>query len=374
MVQEGWKWVAVHPEYPYSYTHDLRRIYPHQEALSDEEQAKLDELVSRHDALVAEHGEDAPEDVVAELNRLVEQIVAIQRRAESYAPEDISRAGAIVALSSEGMLRIERGFIKPEDEQPSSDEAPGDGNSTPPEPAGNTVKQGGASENGKVLSNQLMENLTAQRTIALQQCLTVKPDVALMAVVHALALRIFYRQEARSDSCLGLEAKVADPGTFAPDVNGSRAGQALARQHEEWARRMPADLRELWGWIATQEAETLLALLAYCAARTADAVHRSWERGTRALRHADELALAVKLDMADWWSPTRDSYLAHVSKAQILDAVREGVSERDADNLAGLKKDAMIDHAERLLADTRWLPTVLRGNPVTAAASEAAAG
>ena len=62
-----------------------------------------------------------------------------------------------------------------------------------------------------------MENLTAQRTIALQECLAAKPDVALMAVVHALALRIFYRQEAGSDTCLGLGAKVAEPGTFAPD-------------------------------------------------------------------------------------------------------------------------------------------------------------
>ena len=58
-----------------------------------------------------------------------------------------------------------------------------------------------------------------------------------------------------------------------------------------------------------------------------------------ALRHADQLALAVNLDMAEWWAPTRDSYLAHVSKAQILEAVREGVSEKEADGLAGLKKD-----------------------------------
>ena len=214
-----------------------------------------------------------------------------------------------------------------------------------------------------------MENLTAQRTIALQECLAVRPDAALMAVVHALALRVFYRREAPSDTCIGLEAKVAEPSRFAPDINESRAGQALARRHEEWARRMPAEIPELWGWIASQDAEALLALLAYCAARTTDAVQRSWDRGARALRHADQLALAVNLDMAEWWAPTRDSYLAHVSKAQILEAVREGVSEKDADALAGLKKDSMIDHAERLLAGTRWLPAVLRSNG-RAAASE----
>jgi ParB family transcriptional regulator, chromosome partitioning protein len=363
VMREGWKWVVVYPEYPHSYTHNLRRIYPHPVPPSDEEQTKLDELVCAQDTLIAEHGEDASEDAVAELDRLAEQIVAIQRRAESYLPEDISRAGAIVSLSSEGALRVERGFIKPEDERQAADEAQAPDGSKPtrPNPSGYAVKQDGAeSESGKPLSNQLMENLTAQRTIALQECLAGKPDVALMAVVHALTLRIFYRKETRSDTCLGLEAKVAEPGTFAPNVNESRAGQALARRHEEWARRMPSDVRELWDWIASQDAETLLALLAYCAARTADAIHRSWERGTGALRHADQLALTVSLDMAEWWAPTRDSYLAHVSKAQILEAVREGVSANDADNIAGLKKDPMIDHAERLLAGRRWLPDVLR--------------
>ena len=83
-MREGWKWVEVYPEYPYSYTQAMRRIYPQSVPLSEEESAKLDELVARHDALSAEHGEDAPDDVAAELDRLAEEIVAIQQRAESY--------------------------------------------------------------------------------------------------------------------------------------------------------------------------------------------------------------------------------------------------------------------------------------------------
>ena len=83
--------------------------------------------------------------------------------------------------------------------------------------------------------------------------------------------------------------------------------------------------------------------------------------------HADELALLLGLDMAEWWAPTRESYFAHVSKAHILEAVREGVSEKDADSLAGLKKDPMIEHAERLLSGKRWLPKILRGPIGTAA-------
>ena len=223
---------------------------------------------------------------------------------------------------------------------------------------------GAVMENGKPLSNQLIENLTAHRTVALQECLAGKAEAALMAVVHALALRVFYRQEFRPDTCLGIEAKVADPSTFAPNIHESRAGQALARRHEDWARKLPTDRAELWNWVIAQDAETLLALLAYCAARTVDTVHRSWERGPR---HADALALMVGLDMAQWWTPTRENYFAHVAKAHILEAVREGASEKEADSLAGLKKDAMIEHAERLLLGKRWLPTILRGDPGTTA-------
>jgi ParB family chromosome partitioning protein len=64
--------------------------------------------------------------------------------------------------------------------------------------------------------------------------------------------------------------------------------------------------------------------------------------------------------MAAWWQPTAERYLGRVPKARILEAVREGVSERDAEEIAGLKKDAMILHAERLLAGAGWLPEVLR--------------
>jgi len=33
---------------------------------------------------------------------------------------------------------------------------------------------------------------------------------------------------------------------------------------------------------------------------------------------ADQLAQAVNLDMADWWTPTGESYLGRVKKDQIL--------------------------------------------------------
>jgi ParB family chromosome partitioning protein len=65
-----------------------------------------------------------------------------------------------------------------------------------------------------------------------------------------------------------------------------------------------------------------------------------------------------------------DLYLGRVSKARILQAVREGKGERAAERIAHLKKGEMAGQAQELLAGSGWLPEPLRtpGQAVTAAA------
>jgi ParB family transcriptional regulator, chromosome partitioning protein len=220
---------------------------------------------------------------------------------------------------------------------------------------------------------RLQERHTAQRTLALQERLAAEPATGIAAVAHALALQTFYGPTYDPDTCLGLELKQTTLQRAEPAIEESRAGQGLAQRHEHWAQKLPRDSGELWDWILAQDFSTRRRLLIYCAARTLDAVHYSWQEGSRGLRHAQLLAEALALDMAEWWEPTRESYLAHVSKARILQAVREGVSEEAAGRLAGLKKDAMIDEAERLLKGSRWLPELLRAKPQPAAEHTAAA-
>ena len=87
---------------------------------------------------------------------------------------------------------------------------------------------------------------------------------------------------------------------------------------------------------------------------------RRHDPGAGRLADADELARALNLDMAQWWQPTKASYLGRVTKAQALDAVAEGVSREAAENLAKLKKDALAALAEERLAGTGWLPAILQ--------------
>jgi ParB family chromosome partitioning protein len=60
------------------------------------------------------------------------------------------------------------------------------------------------------------------------------------------------------------------------------------------------------------------------------------------------------------WRPTVANYLGRVTKFRILEAVREGAGERAAQLIDHLKKGEMAKEAERLLADSGWLPEPLR--------------
>jgi len=129
-------------------------------------------------------------------------------------------------------------------------------------------------------------------------------------------------------------------------------------------------LGELWGVLQGFDGDSRQALFAHCAATTVNATHEPWNRSPGRLAHADRLAEAVGLDMtAAGWAPTAENYLGRVTKARILQAVREAKGEQAAQLIDHLKKPEMAKEAERLLAGTGWLPEPLRtpgaqANPV----------
>ncbi|RUV07848.1 DNA-binding protein, partial [Mesorhizobium sp. M5C.F.Ca.IN.020.32.2.1] len=91
------------------------------------------------------------------------------------------------------------------------------------------------------------------------------------------------------------------------------------------------------------------------------------------LREADRLSHATGLDMVDaGWRPTVENYLGRVTKSRILEAVREGAGEQAAQLIDHLKKGDMAKEAERLLAESGWLPEPLRLSGDDARAGEPA--
>jgi ParB family transcriptional regulator, chromosome partitioning protein len=99
------------------------------------------------------------------------------------------------------------------------------------------------------------------------------------------------------------------------------------------------------------------------------------DRRPGAIAHGNVVARDVGLDMvAAGWTPTVDNYLGRVPKARILEAVREGCGEKEAQLIDHLKKGDMAREAERLLADRGWLPESLRLPEIDAISDEAEDG
>ncbi len=143
-------------------------------------------------------------------SRTVES-AAIRVEAIRFDPVEIARAGAFVSIDGSGHLRVERGYVRPEDEMPVEQEPEAEAERDP-QPAiaarGETdveTVQGDAmnapepeeDEGLKPIPDRLMTELTAHRTLALRCALSEQPDVAFLAALHALCLKAFYRYAAR---------------------------------------------------------------------------------------------------------------------------------------------------------------------------------
>ena len=365
--KEGWKWAEAHIDFPRAL--GLARVYPHPVERPQEEAARMAALSEEYDALVSEW--DAVEDLPPEVEaRFAEIDAALDAFGDGTAfdPDEIARGGVFVILGLDGVARIERGLIRPEDMPAPEPEA----NSGGEEVTGPENGQEGASaeadeadeDAGAPLSERLVLDLTAHRTLALRDALGASPTVALSAVVHSLALFAFYPPYDRA-SCLEIKGVSTYLDGHAPGIGESRAGRSIAERHERWAVRLPKEAADLWAFVQGLAATDLLDLLAHCASLTVNAVRTPFDRKPGAWAHADRLAEAVDLDMTGYWSPTVASYLGRVTKARIGEAVREAVSDEAAERIGGMKKPDMASEAEALLAGKGWLPSLLRA-PVRA--------
>ena len=295
---------------------------------------------------------------------------ALQDRPVQFDADEVARAGAFVSIDRSGRLRVERGYVRPEDEPPveepeakadashaeerSEDADAIDADETPVDTDDEEEDDG-----IRPLSDRLMSELTAHRTVALRDALANDPHTAFLAALHAMTLRLFYRYGL--DTCVEIEPRSAAFGSHALGLGETSYAQSLEASMENWLKALPKHPEDLWDALRAFDSDSRDLLFAYCVAMTVNAVYEPYNRKPRALAHADTLAAAVGLDMAKaGWSPKADSYLARVTKARILEAVREAKGDEAADRIAGFKKPAMVEAAAELLDGSGWLPEPLR--------------
>lgn len=373
---EGWRWIDAAPDFPYGHTYGLRQLRGTPVEITAEEQATRDALQAEFDALVAEHEDlpELPDEVDERLGELETAIEALDQRPLTFDPDEVSRAGVFVSIAPDGSLRIERGFVRPEDELPLELERSGmaqgddgsvhagtdyDGDRVDIDSDMDVAPEPEEDEGLRPIPDRLMAELTAYRTLALRDAVARSPEVAFRACLHALVLRLFYRYAL--DSCLELDAKQVGFGQQEPGLGDTASAQAIDARQKMLADLLPAQPEALWDALAEMDDEQRQSLFAHCVACAVNATFEAYNRRPRALAHADRLAQAVDLDMAAaGWTPTVDTFFGRVTKARIVQAVTEAKGERTAESIAHLKKPDMAARAAVLLEGSGWLPEPLR--------------
>ena len=383
------------PDFPYGHTFGLRQLRGETVPFSAEEDATGRALQAEYARLEEEHAgaDDLPEEVDQRLAEIEGLLAALDERPSVFDPAEVARAGAFLSISSEGRLRVERGYVRPEDELPVALEpdpdvgAPMPGNEDGLDSArstyadegeraaamamrvgaeGHAVQAGSETsaepeeEDGiRLLPDRLLTELTAHRTLALRYALGDHPEIAFLAALHALCLKLFYGYGL--NTCLELDVKSVTFSAQAPGLNDTGLARTLMDRHQFWLAALPRQPEDLWAVLSEFDLPQRQSLFAHCIGQGVNAVHEAHNRRPKALAHADVLATAVDLDMARaGWTPTVDGYLGRVTKARILQAVREAKGADAAERIATLKKGEMAEKAEALLAGSGWLPEPLR--------------
>ncbi|GKT00491.1 hypothetical protein AVKW3434_13900 [Acidovorax sp. SUPP3434] len=359
---EGWGWVDVAPRATYADLHQFQRMRSKRREPSKAEAKRIAKLEAQQRKLqdrLDDENEDMTDEQAQtmqdEMDSLGNELEAFERTLVVYPARGMATAGAVVSLDHMGGVIVHRGLLR-EGQAKALREQERGGHS-----ANDEAEHGSGRQKAKLtISEKLVKRLSAHRTAALQAEVARHPHVALVAVVHRLALRVIH------DAHYGLPINItANPQDrleqYAPDVAEAPAAVGMRQVREAWGKRLPSDPDALFAELLAMPQQELLSLVAVCVGSTVTAIASREDEAPAAA-----LAQAVGLDMHAWWTPTAAGYFDHVSKAKALEGVR-AFAAGEVNRLDKLKKAQIASEAERLAAGTGWLPAMFRAPEETQA-------
>lgn len=358
---EGWAWVEAVPHLSHADRQAFQNAPKRRREPTAREARRIVSLqarIGKTDAALETaydvEDEDKAEALHRQRERLTKKLQAAEDALQGYAPDVRAVAGVIVTLDSDGDVLMHRGLLREAEakalrtlerlrngKQGTEDDQREDEDAGQPKVAS--------------VSDRLAQRLSAHRTAALRIEFARHPQVALAALVRDMVQAIL-RDGYGGNFPIGVRLTVRTRlETLAPDWSESPAAIALRELQQASAGRLPEDDADLFAVLLALPQDELVQLLAVCVASAVDVVT---PRASQTTPGAG-LAQAVGLDMAVWWKPTAESYFRHVSKAVILDAVRQFAPSHVA-RLSKLKKAEIANEAERLVEGTGWMPAFFK--------------
>ncbi|RQQ79035.1 ParB/RepB/Spo0J family partition protein [Burkholderia stagnalis] len=365
---DGWLWVEARPTFDYDEQRPYTTLHAEQTPLTSEQQAEYDKLQKLQDEICdrlqasddAEEGseghlsDEAYGDLERESDALNLAMNEYDEREGFYTAEQKKVSGVVVTVDYKGDLQIYRALVRREDQKEAR---------TVLQAAGAQVPRGLTKTARGVHSEKLILNMTAHRTAAVRTALVANADVALVTTVHRLALQFIYKRHSDLSAVrIKMDVPMHPVSRVAPEVAEQSQYGAFSAAVAAVKESLPKNPNDLFGWLLSQPQAVILNILAVCTAISLNGVSRAEEGNP-----INAIAGALELNLMNYWKPTRESYLNHVSKDRIVAVVSEVVSKEQGARLAKMKKGEAAREAEALLADKNWLPEFMAAAEVRTA-------
>lgn len=294
----------------------------------DEDEEKLEALYRESEAADA---------LLTKLNDALHEVPA----------ELASQVGVVIGVDNNGTLAVRPNLLRKEVAQ--------DDNASSNESGANSSQQETPSKR-PAHSEKLVRMLTAQRTAALQRVLADRPDIALIALTAKLAddFRSKYQYGGKTVQISAtVEYLESHGGENIKEARAYLEFQALA---ESWQERL-APVEDVFEWLLTQDQSVTMELLAFCVSRSLTTIQL--REDSDSVKFAP-LAKALALNMSDWWKPTADNYLAHVSKAKVIETAAEALGAEATTDLHAMKREPLVGLVASRMESSSWLPSLLK--------------
>lgn len=333
---EGWEWCAGRMEPVGECREDAGtyRCLPEPEAvLTEAEEERLNELMTRYDALENQCEE-------SDLLEAEMKLMRCMAKVRAWTPEMRTGSGVVVSWRY-GNVCVQRGV-----QLRSEDDAADDADRT------EQVQEKASVEE---ISLPLLTKMSSERTLTVQAALMQQPDKSLALLAWTLCLNVFGSGAYSKPAQISLECKHYSLTSDAPSGKEGAAFMAMMAEKARLAALLPEGWsRDMTTFLSLSQ-EVLLSLLSFC---TACSIHgvQTRECGHTSRSPLDTLESAIGFHMRDWWQPTKANFFGHLKKPQIIAALNEAGLSGAARDAEKMKKGDAAEHAEFHMKENRWVP------------------
>ncbi|EIG5754137.1 ParB/RepB/Spo0J family partition protein [Escherichia coli] len=311
---EGWEWCAGRMEPVGECREDAGtyRCLPQPEAvLTEAEEERLNELMTRYDALENQCEE-------SDLLEAEMKLMRCMAKVRAWTPEMRAGSGVVVSWRY-GNVCVQRGV-----QLRSEDDVAADADRT------EQVQEKASVEE---ISLPLLTKMSSERTLAVQAALMQQPDKSLALLAWTLCLNVFGSGAYSKPAQISLECKHYSLTSDAPSGKEGAAFMAMMAEKARLAALLPEGWsRDMTTFLSLSQ-DVLLSLLSFCTACSIHGFH-----------------------MRDWWQPTKANFFGHLKKPQIIDALNDAGLSGAARDAEKMKKGDAAEHAEFHMKDNRWVP------------------